>query len=256
MAQFTSFDDYRKFANEIKHARYIHSPRVSQFLDAVRQMAKERVFELKKGDNFRLWRAQKGHRSGFRPYTAARMKPQSGKAVEGRVNPKGLPCLYVASDPNTAVAETRPWKDEIVSVAELNITRDVTLVECHSFHEHTGVSTLLKLPMSSFDNRGIKRGVKIPYEHIKDDVWTRIDKSFSEPTTRTDDLADYVPTQVIAEAFKNERYDGVVYKSQLSEKGVNIAFFNPAVAKVIDIMLYKVTDIKIEAKRCDESYRL
>ena len=84
-------------------------------------------------------------------------------------------------------------------------------------------------------------------------MWTHIDKAFSEPTTRTDDLADYVPTQVVAEVFKNEGYHGVLYKSQLSEKGVNIAFFNPNVAEVTNRrMLYIVTDIMISSEPFEE----
>ena len=39
-------------------------------------------------------------------------------------------------------------------------------------------------------------------------VWAHIGQAFSEPMTRRDDSADYVPTQIIAELFKREGFDG------------------------------------------------
>jgi len=58
------------------------------------------------------------------------MKPRRDRAIEGRVNPKGIPFLYVATELKTAVAEVRPWKDEFVSVAQLTTTRELRLINC------------------------------------------------------------------------------------------------------------------------------
>jgi hypothetical protein len=59
-----------------------------------------------------VWRAQLGIKEvtqisdadgtvtvGFHPLEFARMKPLAGAAKEGRVNPKGIPVLYVATAP-------------------------------------------------------------------------------------------------------------------------------------------------------------
>ncbi len=35
------------------------------------------------------------------PHPLERMKPRKDRAQEGRVNPKGIPCLYVATDAET-----------------------------------------------------------------------------------------------------------------------------------------------------------
>ncbi|WP_413769916.1 RES domain-containing protein, partial [Vibrio vulnificus] len=68
-----------------------------------------------------MWRAQAGHddREYYQdgiyiddfpvPYSENRMRPLLNSASEGRANPKGIPCLYVASTKETAMSEIRPW---------------------------------------------------------------------------------------------------------------------------------------------------
>jgi len=41
--------------------------------------------------------------------SAERMLPDPNKVGDGRANPKGTPYLYLASNPETAMAEMRPW---------------------------------------------------------------------------------------------------------------------------------------------------
>ena len=50
---------------------------------------------------------------------ARRMKPLPFRAFEGRANPKGIPCLYVATSIATAVGECRPWVGALVSVSQV-----------------------------------------------------------------------------------------------------------------------------------------
>ena len=47
----------------------------------------------------------------------------------GRANPVGIPYWYGATDPETAVAEVRPWKGAILTVAMLQATRDLHFVD-------------------------------------------------------------------------------------------------------------------------------
>jgi len=42
------------------------------------------------------------------PCKAERMRPLAYCAYEGRVNPKEIPCLYLSTDRDTAMTETRP----------------------------------------------------------------------------------------------------------------------------------------------------
>ena len=41
----------------------------------------------------------------FKPYGRDRMIPHKEKAKEGRANPKGIPCLYLATDRNTVLLQ-------------------------------------------------------------------------------------------------------------------------------------------------------
>jgi hypothetical protein len=40
-------------------------------------------------------------------------------------------------------------------------------------------------------------------------VWKDIDRALAQPVTDDHDTADYVPTQVLAEAFREHGFDGV-----------------------------------------------
>jgi RES domain len=44
--------------------------------------------------------------------------------------PKGIPCLYCATTPKTAMSETRPWIGEFVCVARFRTLRDLNVVDC------------------------------------------------------------------------------------------------------------------------------
>lgn len=92
---------YEIFAeNVIRESRYRYPKEHEAFLKAAQETAKERQMILPKGSA--LFRAQIGFRKKYKPfpYTVSRplksdrMKPLSNWAKEGRVNPKGIPCLY------------------------------------------------------------------------------------------------------------------------------------------------------------------
>jgi hypothetical protein len=51
--------------------------------------------------------------------------PPPEKAKPGRANVKGDVVLYVADQEVTAIAEVRPWRGRIVSVARVGIVRDL-----------------------------------------------------------------------------------------------------------------------------------
>jgi hypothetical protein len=126
------------------------------------------------------------------------MKPLRGRARENRANPKGIPYLYVATHEEIAVAEVRPWIGEIVSVAQLRTTKELRFINC-TIDEHRHV-----LCFKEPDERERERA-----------VWQAIDQAFSRPVTADDDTADYAPTQVLAETFREGGFDGVGYRSSL-----------------------------------------
>jgi hypothetical protein len=155
------------------------------------------------------------------------MKPLLHSAFEGRANPKGIPCLYVATTKTAAMAEVRPWIGAMVSLATFKIISTITIVDCSTLH-----AQYWKLLQQQ------KSGEDIPPEKFDDIVWAAIHGAFAEPVTRADDTADYAPTQILAELFRAEGYNGVANKSVFGEIGHNIALFDLNAAVQIDGVLF------------------
>src|SRR6266566_4486089 len=113
MTTFSSANSYWRFAHSVRtERRYIHTKRARAFLRAVLDSAKRSVDSTEEDC----------------PFDTKRMKPIRGRAKEGRVNPKGIPYLYLATHRDTAVAEVRPWKGGVVSVGQFRVVRDLRLV--------------------------------------------------------------------------------------------------------------------------------
>lgn len=200
--------------------------------------------------DYGLWRAQLGH--GWRlldeenpdvgeipaAYPPKRMKPIASRVTEGRVNPKGIPVLYLSTKRDTAMSEVRPGLGSLVSCAYFKTKRALRIVD-FSVHQDSGINFFFSEPNAKKREQA---------------VWTQIDQAFSEPTTSRDKSTDYVPTQVIAELFKSEGFDGIAYKSAFGDDGYNIALFDIADANLTYCNLYKVTVAKYSFKEADNPY--
>jgi RES domain len=238
--------DFYNFAATVKgDLRYFRSNAGRIFLDDVLASAETRTFEVTKGEAF--WRARLGNafedvqigNSGKdevwvaerRPYPPGGMKPESVDwTSEGRVNPRGIAYLYLATNRNTALAEVRPWIGSSVSVGEFMLTRNIRMIDCSKFHDKTPLS---------FVGPGIATS-------REDGMWLAIDKAFAKPVGRNDDVSDYIPTQILAELFKANGYDGVVYKSLLDKEGFNIALFSKDDVEQASCSLFQVSKLEFE----------
>ena len=245
---FESWNSYSGFSHAVRHkSRFFHDRRVNKFLRTFTASAEKRVATISLDKA--LWRAQTGHEWEERlaagdvpydepvPFKPERMKPQLGSAHEGRVNPRGIPCLYAATNKETAVAEVRPWLGALVSVAQLGVTRELRLVNCSEGHDSE-----LEL---YFDEPSAEERDK--------SVWRAIGRAFSEPATPDPGIAEYVPTQVLAEHFRKQGYDGVIYKSKLGT-GFSIAVFDLSALEIVDVRLYPVKAVTYEIGELQNSY--
>ena len=77
---------------------------------------------------------------------------------------------------------------------------------------------------------------------------------FARPVGRDDDIATYVPTQIIAELFRSEGYDGLAYRSNFGDGGYNIALFDIDAANLLNCQLQRVDAVKIEFSMQDNAY--
>jgi RES domain len=205
MAGFKSVHDYEKFASDVRSKRrFIHPRKVSGFLRSVSITSRRRQIDLSAGST--LWRAQIGSRDWFRndkaghewiddaPFPPERMKPLARNPSEGRVNPRGIAYLYLASDRKTAISEVRPWSGALVSVASFRTTKELRLVDCSKNHGKLGGwGYLFTLSIDEWDN--------LSPEQMEEAVWADIDNAFSSPAGPRDEDVNYVPTQIIEKDF-------------------------------------------------------
>lgn len=248
MSGFRSWHSYWEFAQSTRlQNRYIRDSITEEFLDTVLATSKKREKQIMKGGY--LWRSQLGYElykpqagrkkhDGEEPIPLApeRMKPLPHMASEGRANPKGIPYLYLATDKETAMAETRPWLGSEISVGQFKILQDLVVVDC-SIHKE-GFSFYFKEPSPEKRERA---------------VWADIDRAFSTPVNPSDHRADYVPTQIIAELFKNDGASGILYKSALGS-GLNVVLFDITIADIVNCFLYEASNISFEFKEIANPY--
>ena len=194
-----------------------------------------------------LWRAQLGNEWDVEedegekfevpsPFNPDRMKPLTDRASEGRANPQGIPCLYTATCQATAIAEVRPWIGSYVSIVQFRLRRQVRVVDC-----------------MTNDKRLMAYASEPEPPERKREVWQDIDRAFSRPVTRSEDRADYAPTQVISEFFRENGLDGVAYGSSLG-RGHNVALFDTQVADLVSCGLVEIRGIKLHFESAGNWY--
>lgn len=240
--EFKSWRSFMTFEQKTVHeSRFIHDDETNDFLKAIIDTSDARTHWISKGQI--LWRAQLGNEKKKNidknklvseevlPYTSERMKPLIGEASEGRANPKGIPYLYLSDDKDTALTEVRPWIGSLVSLAEFKLNNKVKLIDCSV--EHNKVTRYYLNEPNSLSRAK--------------SIWAHIDKAFSKPIQLNDNTANYVPTQILAELFREEGFDGIIYQSNLGI-GKNILLFNIDSADVVSCSLYEAKEINLKFK--------
>lgn len=232
--EFITYKAFTIFAGEVLRARrFIRTSEQESFLESVMASSGSRSEELPASTPF--WRARLGceylpyQQDGEYicdepcPYEQSKMKPRFGQATEGRANPKGISYLYGASHRDTAVAEVRPWVGGYVSVGVFQLNRNLRLVNT-----------------TSDDTRRRLYSSEPSPEERERVVWNDIDRAFARPVQPSDDVALYATTQILAEVFRANGYDGVAYRSSLGI-GHNLVLFDPEVA---DLTHAEVVEVK------------
>lgn len=157
--------------------------------------------------------------------------PPSDIVTDGRANPRHISYLYAASDVNTAVSEIRPMNGQKVSVATIEIQKE--------------------LKIYIFDKKRICDNTHDFMDQIE---LNYIAVLFSMPCYG--DEAKYLPTQYICDYIRSLGYDGIRYDSSLCSSGYNIVLFDTSVNnnglhenyKIIESKLYEANS-QITAKQ-------
>lgn len=142
--------------------------------------------------------------------------PPPEKAAAGRMNPAGIPYLYLAKEPQTALAETLSRPPCVAGVGVFEAIRGIRLLD---------LASLPQTP-SIFDSANRESWEELTFlSGFVDEITVPIAKDGREHVS-------YVPSQVVSEYFAQvfadadgNRLDGVIYPSTVRPSGQNVVLF-------------------------------
>lgn len=156
--------------------------------------------------------------------------PPKRRASHGRANPAGIPYLYLGSMPETAAAEIRPHTGEVACVADFTIP-EIRAVDLRNPRK-------LVSPFILTDASEIGQlQADLPFLE-------RLGEELTRPVLPQGAAIDYIPSQYLCEFIKKSGFDGVVYRSSVSD-GINLALFDPEQAKGGSVSLFNVTKVSV-----------
>lgn len=176
-------------------------------------------FDAKLGAGTRLFRTRIGYDARatplmgwgderhYRPFAESRLSsPPPAVASGGRMNRQGVAFLYMATDSDTAIAETRPHPGHFCSVGEFEASEALRVAD---------LSAIEVTDFASSDKR--------LDEFL---LLKTLDELFSIPVT-PEGRSSYHFTQLLADCIRQVGFDAVKYKSSVG-KGSNVVVFDPA----------------------------
>lgn len=153
--------------------------------------------------------------------------PPSEKAIEGRANARGISYLYTAMDRKTAIQEMKPQIGRMYSVCKIVLLEDIKIFDF------------------AYMKTELKEG-----EYLSAFELYNISQNFSKPNLGNNQ--DYLPTQYICEFIRKIGFEGIKFKSSVSNDGYNILLFDTRQDckkyDIIESRVYSVKNINIEAE--------
>ncbi|WP_166695879.1 RES domain-containing protein [Bacillus cereus] len=161
-------------------------------------------------ENHEFYRARIGE---YMKNSELEAPPEDKILASGRANPVGIRVLYSAIDKETAIAEVRPWKSAIITIASVKPKEPLKLVDLSKVTDR--MDKILQSPFS-VDN--------IYEELMVLNVLSNLDKALSNPVSPDTSELDYIPSQYLTEYIKFLGYNGVIFRSSLGP-GENYVFY-------------------------------
>jgi hypothetical protein len=212
-----TYKDWEDFCNYLIYSnRYILDNKRKAIVDEIIKLAKQGEDTIKKDTIF--WRARINNRLKIEnnevilaPYTNEEMMMTPPEVVRsGRANPPGISYLYLADNRETAIAEVKPYLSARIDLISVRLKKDIKIID---FQKPLRFSTMWLLSLSKEEIDKINN------------IWFGMQLSFSVPLPPEDELG-YIPTQYIAELFKNKGYEGIVYESVQRKNNHNLVLFD------------------------------
>jgi hypothetical protein len=136
--------------------------------------------------------------------------------------------LYLATDPETALAEVRAWKGAVVAIATVQLARTQRLID-------------LTRSLGT-DQPFFVEAWQLSWRLELSDALSRFATELSRPVLPGEDIHLYRVSQRLTELIRGAGYDGLVYPSAMGS-GSNIVLFDPTAAPPIDVRYVRVTEV-------------
>ena len=222
-------EQWESFREELKHNNRFF-PNNAPSIEMIRPLGKYLGKKLAKGKY--LFRARVN--IDGKPIAKTDMgKPPKKKSTNGRANPIGIPYLYVASSPETAIAEIRGNKGERLSVAKFEILEDLELADLRN-------PRITVTPFGLDDDELELIYTNLPFLEL-------LGNELSKPIIPREANLEYLPSQYLSEIIKQIGFDGIIYKSSVSD-GDNFVLFDDRKVRAIKVDQYQITDIITKSK--------
>jgi len=161
--------------------------------------------------------------------------PPAEKCRSSRAAPEGKRVLYCSNNQRTAIAEIRPQRGLLVSVGTLRATKEIRLLDLCTHRP----------PVNPFAEGSLR------YELELRDVLRDFGQELATPLRRTDNPADYLPSQKVSAFIERAGYDGIIYGSAMAPSGRNIVLFDPDAATPTESKLVEVKQSSIRYEDYD-----
>ena len=170
-----------------------------------------------------------------KPFKMSAMgKPDKKLVSNGRANPVGIPYLYVASSIDTAIAEIRGHKGEVVTMVEYQMKSNLDLADLRD----------PKSTISPFELNE-ENGLEIIYKNMP--FLTLLGNELSKPIIPREANLEYLPSQYLCELLKHINFHGIIYKSSISN-GNNYVIFKDKRLKAVNTYQYQIVDVTTESE--------
>ena len=229
----TREESWIAFSQALKHEQRFHK---HLNLEVLQQLLNSETLHLEISPGAELYRSRI---SNGEMYAKSQMgAPPPDKASEGRVNSKGIPCLYLADTMETTLHEIRARDFDDVTVATFTPTRKVNLVDLRQLDQ-----------LSPFAD-----GIGLDWYAVNVKILHEISLDIAKPMRRNDSVLDYLPSQYIADFVKSLGYDGICFSSTLNREhhGVNYALFNEKDFQCTNIKMIRVRNLEFHTENVSD----
>ena len=217
-------EKWERFANEIKTKnRYFLTEVID--LRLLKTLLDFLAKTYKPGKIF--YRARLSEKSGFP--LADMWQPPANKATAGRANPIGISYLYLSTEKETTLYETRASYLDYITIAEFRLTAPLNIISLRAVDE---ISPFIF---------GDQLGNYFTHQQYLE----TLERELARPVRRFDRELDYLPSQYLCEYVKHLGYDGIEYGSSLRTGGINLAVFDASKLQGRNVAVYEVNGMDL-----------